>query len=118
MIEAKSSGVLNRKELARVCIVLHITVGFNEQLVPCHKSATPPSHIEALAGGMKFDSNLLRAGCGKKAQGLALKDKSSVGRIMNDNDPVPLREIDNFGEKPRCGARTGRVVWIIDDQYF
>src|SRR5262245_38072805 len=98
MIEAVSGGMLNRQELARVRVILHIPIGFDEKFVAGNKATTPPGHIEGLARRMQLQPDLLGPWCCQKTQRLAFKHKSRISRIMNDNQFVPLRKGYRFGE--------------------
>src|SRR5882762_4512264 len=114
MIETIGRGVLNRQELPRISVVLHVTVGFDEQLVAGHESATPTSHVEAFAGRVEFDADLFGAGSRQKAQRFAFEYQSCVGGVMNDHDAIASGKLDYFGEEFGRGARARWVVRIVN----
>ena len=118
MIEAIGGGMLNRQELPRIRVVLYIAISFHEQLVACHETATPASHVEALARRVQFDANFLRFRCSQKAQRLAFKYQGRIGSIMNDDDAISSCEFNHFGKELRRRARAGRIIRIIDHQHL
>ena len=99
MIKAVGAGVLDGEELAGVGVVLHVAVGFDEQFVAGDEAAAPAGHVEALAGRVQFDADVLRAGRGQEAQRLAFEDQRGVGGIVNDDEVVLLRELDDFARR-------------------
>src|SRR5438309_10548619 len=105
--------MLNGQELARVAIVLHIAVGFDEQLVASHETAAPASHVERLAGRVKLDADFLCARRGEKAERFLFENQSGISGIVNNNDAVAARKLHNFGEELRCGTGARGIIWII-----
>ena len=108
--KAVGRGVLDGEELAGIGVVLDVAVGADEQFVAGDKAAAPAGHVEALAGGMEFDADVLRAGRGEEAQRLALEHQRGVGGVVNDDEVVLPGEGDDPGEKLRRGAGAGRIV--------
>ena len=62
MIEAICRRVLDGQKLARVGVILDVAVGPDQHFIAGDKTATPARHVKALAGGMKFEADILRAG--------------------------------------------------------
>ncbi len=79
----------------------------------------PASHIIGLGERIQFDGDFLGAWNLQEAgSSIALKTDLQVGRIMQQGQSMSAGKFDSSLKELDVGDRTGRVVGIIEPQYF
>src|ERR1044071_6834002 len=65
---------------------------------------------------MQFQADFLCPWGRQEAQRFALEHQSRVSGVVDDHDMVPPRKGDDFGKELRCRARSGWVVWVLQEE--
>src|SRR5262249_34857914 len=96
MLKGSFRRMLDRHELARIAVILHVCESLHDFGLPGDKSHPPADHIKALGHRMDFDADFAGAIHLQEAERRTIECKENMSGILDNDDLVRMGKVDDL----------------------